>query len=74
MSLTTLRYTQFKVQRLQCIGGHGRSAPYRITTYCGAEFGSFGEIMMPSIEAFNAASYDQQRSRGLSRLKEIFSR
>jgi hypothetical protein len=72
MSLTTLRFTQFKVQRLQCIGGHGRAAPYRITTYNGPEIGSFGDVMEFTVEASNAAIFEGPGLHGLKRLLGMF--
>jgi len=75
MSLTTLRFTQFKVQRLQCIGGRGRAAPYRITTYNGLEIGSFGDVMEFKVEASNAAIFESPGLlHGLKRLLGIFGR
>lgn len=74
MSTTTLRFTQFKVQRLQCIGGHGRVAPYRITTYHGTEIGSFGEVMERATVASNAAAFDQPKVTGIKRLLSAFRR
>lgn len=76
MSLMTLQLTQFKVQKLQCIGGEGRAAPYRITTYHGMNLGSFGEIMEAEQEATNAASFERVHTgfmaQGLKRLLGIF--
>jgi len=68
MSLTTLRFTEFKVQRLQCIGGHGRAAPYQITTYDGLEMGAVGEVMEFTVEAANAATFEKRRFHGLKQL------
>ena len=61
MSMTTLRLTQFTVQKLQCIGSRGRAAPYQITTYEGAEVGAFGEILPLEVEASNAAVFKKSR-------------
>lgn len=76
MSLMTLQLTQFKVQKLQCIGGEGRAAPYRITTYEGMDLGSLGEVMEAEQEAMNAASYERIKTglmpQGLKRLLGIF--
>jgi len=73
MSSITLRFTQFKVQRLQCIGGHGRIAPYRITTYHSTEIGSFGQVMETAAEASNASEFDNPKITGLKRLLNLFN-
>ena len=57
MTLTKLQLTQFQVQKLQCIGGEGRAAPYRITTFRGMEVGSFGTIRESELVAANAPSF-----------------
>ena len=57
MTLTKLQLTQFQVQKLQCIGGEGRAAPYRITTFRGMEVGSFGAIGKSELAAANAPSF-----------------
>jgi len=72
MTLTTLRFTEFKVQRLQCIGGHGRAAPYQITTYNSFEIGAFGEVMEFTVEAANAAVFEKPRLRALKHLLAKF--
>jgi len=78
MSLTALQLTEFKVKKLQCMGGEGRAAPYRITTYSGMELGSTGEIMEFIVEAGNDPSFEQRAGnplvRGLSRLISPFKR
>jgi len=72
MSSTTLRLTQFKVQRLQCIGGNSRIAPYHITTYYGEELGEFGEVMTTTAAAGNGPVFEQSGLRGLKRLLAMF--
>ena len=67
MSLTALQLTQFKVEKLQCMGGEGRAAPYRITTYSGMELGSTGEIMEFVVESGNDSAYEQSRVNVLLR-------
>jgi len=74
MSSTTLRFTEFKVQRLQCIGGHGRSAPYRITTYLSTEIGTFGHIMDTAMEASNASAFERQKIAGIKSLLKALRR
>jgi hypothetical protein len=73
MSLSILRLTRFKVQRLQCIGGQGRATPYRITTYNGMELGSFGEIASPFAPASNAGTFKKVSWHRLQRLWSTFS-
>ena len=68
MSSNTLRLTQFKVQRLQCIGGQGRVAPYHITTYEGSTLGTFGEIVDPACAAGNMDTFERPAVRCLKRL------
>jgi hypothetical protein len=72
MSLTTLRFTEFQVQRLQCAGGHGRAAPYQITTYNSLEMGAFGEVMEFTVEAANSAIFEKRRFRVLKQLLAKF--
>jgi hypothetical protein len=74
MSLTTLRLTQFKVQKLQCIGDRRRAAPYRITTYDGMELGSFGAVMESETEASNAADFARHGFHGMRHLLKVFGR
>ncbi len=73
MSSSILRLTQFQVQRLQCIGGGSRTAPYRITTYHGVELGSLGEVMQPLTAASNAPVIEHSGLQGLKRLLTRFS-
>jgi hypothetical protein len=74
MSLTTLQLTQFKVQKLQCIGDRRRAAPYQITTYDGMELGSFGVVMEPAMEASNATDFAHHGFHGMRRLLKVFGR
>ena len=74
MSLTTIQLTQFQVERLQCIGGGGRAAPYRITTYRSTELGSFGKVMETAAEAGNASNFRLSGFQGIKRLLSVFSR
>lgn len=67
MSLTALQLTQFKVEKLQCMGGEGRAAPYRITTYCGMQLGSTGEIMEFVVESANDSVFEPYSSNPLAR-------
>lgn len=60
MSLKTIELTEFTVERLQCVGGEGRAAPYRITTYRGMELGILGEIMSEVAHSANS-TFNQRR-------------
>lgn len=60
MSQSTLRLTQFQVEKLRCMGGAGRASPYRITTYRGMELGSVGPIAQYGWEASNAERFDNR--------------
>jgi hypothetical protein len=42
MSLTTIKLTEFRVEKLRCIGGQGRSSPYRISLFEGSTLGEMG--------------------------------
>ena len=55
MSSSTLQLTQFKIQKLRCIGGQGRATPYRITTYRGMELGTVGQVMDSTEDAINSS-------------------
>lgn len=72
MSVTTLRLTQFKVQKLQCIGGQRRAAPYQITTYDGMELGSVGLVMETVMEASNATNFTRPGFQAVRRLLKVF--
>jgi hypothetical protein len=74
MSLTIVRLTHFQVERLRCIGGQGRSTPYRITTFHDAEIGILGKVMEPTTQAGNASMYDKTGWQGLKRLLTTFRR
>jgi len=67
MSLTILRFTEFQVQRLQCIGGQSRATPYRITTYHGMEIGTFGKVAEAFTEASNSGMSKWTALHGLKR-------
>ena len=58
MSSSILQLTQFKIQKIRCIGGQGRAAPYRITTYRGMELGTIGQVMDLPEDAINAPIYE----------------
>jgi len=76
MSLTTIKLTQFRVEKLQCIGGEGRSSPYRINAYEGGtlgEMGSVAESMAGQMaEAANHESFEHYGPLGFKRLLTMF--
>ncbi len=81
MSLTTIKLTGFRVEKLQCIGGEGRSSPYRITVYEGCALGKMGSVAASvakemaeaaNLEAANNDSFEHQGSRGFKRLLTMF--
>lgn len=59
MSQNSVQLTRFQVERLQCIGGEGRAAPYRITTYPGRDLGLQGQVMDADLEALNGPSSER---------------
>jgi len=44
MSLTTIKLTEFRVEKLRCIGGQRSSSPYRITLFEGGTLGKMGSV------------------------------
>jgi len=74
MPSTTLRLTEFVVQRLRCIGGQGRAAPFQITTYHGIELGSLGTVIEAGTPAANTATFERSGPFRLSCLLGRLSR
>jgi len=81
MSLTTIKLTEFRVEKLQCIGGEGRSSPYRITVYEGGALGEIGSVTVSvaeemaeagNLEAANQDSFEQEAPIGFKRLLTMF--
>lgn len=73
MKPQVIRLTEFREQKLRCIGGDGRATPYQITTSMGREIGTFDQILMP-VEIVSAnTGIDQPRPSLLRRLATIFS-
>ena len=81
MSLTTIKLTQFRVEKLQCIGGEGRSRPYRINAYEGSTLGEIGSVApsvakeMPegaNLESANNGSFEHHGPTGFKRLLSMF--
>lgn len=58
MSQSTLRLTQFQVEKLRCMGGAGRASPYRITTYRGMNLGTTGSVAQYGWQAANTPHYE----------------
>ncbi len=63
MSQSTLRLTQFQVEKLRCMGGAGRASPYRITTYRGMNLGIVGPVAEYGWEATNDEQFDNRLVR-----------
>jgi len=83
MSLTTIKLTQFRVEKLQCIGGEGRSSPYRITVYEGGALGEIGSVTesvaeemaeAAHLEAANHGRFEQHGAMGFKRLLTMFGK
>ncbi|HLF29708.1 MAG TPA: hypothetical protein VI566_01620 [Xanthomonadales bacterium] len=60
MSQITIQLTRFQVEKLQCIGGAGHAAPYRVTTYQGMDLGAVGVVMDSNVDAANTADNDRK--------------
>jgi hypothetical protein len=58
MSQNSVQLTHFQVERLQCIGGEGRAAPYRITTYQGQDLGIQGKVIDANLEGANGPRFE----------------
>jgi hypothetical protein len=74
MSLTTIRLTEFQIEKLRCMGNAGRSSPYRITTYPGIALGETGPVAGSMLQAANQDSFEHRRSLGFKRLLNLFGR
>jgi hypothetical protein len=74
MSSNAIQLTQFRVEKLKCIGGEGRAAPYRITTYRGLDLGSFGVVSGFTEEACNSSSYQAENKSLLTRILNLIRR
>lgn len=73
MKPQVLRLTEFREQKLRCIGGDGRATPYQITTSAGRVLGTLDQIL-PSdgVESANSR-IDQPRPSLFRRLATIFT-
>jgi hypothetical protein len=72
MSLTTLKLTEFQVEKLQCIGAGDRGNPYRISTYNGIKLGSVGTVAEAVLEAANQDSFEIRGLHSFKRLLKVF--
>jgi hypothetical protein len=66
-----IRLTEFREQKLRCIGGDGRATPYQITTSMGRELGTFDQILPPPEIVSANSRIDQTRPSLLRRLAKI---
>jgi hypothetical protein len=73
MKAQVIRLTEFREQKLRCIGGDGRATPYQITTSVGRELGRFDQILPPADIVSANSRIDQQQPSLLRRLATIFS-
>lgn len=73
MSQQSIQMTQFQVEKLQCIGGEGRAAPYRVTTYQGQDLGFEGKVMDAHLEAANGARFQRKPFDFLARMLHTFN-
>lgn len=74
MSRSTLRLTQFQVEKLRCIGGSGLASPYRITTYRGMKLGQIGPVAQYGWVGSNTAQFDSKLWSACKQLVHALSR
>jgi hypothetical protein len=85
MSLTTIKLAEFRVEKLRCIGGQGRSSPYRITLFKGSTLGQMGSVTASvaeemarelaeagNLESANQDNFEQHSPKGFKRLLHMF--
>lgn len=68
-----VRLTEFREQKLRCIGGDGRATPYQITTSDGRVLGTIEQILPPSEIVSANSRITQHRSSLFRRLATIFA-
>lgn len=68
-----VRLTEFREQKLRCIGGDGRATPYQITTSEGRVLGTIDQILPPSEIVSANNRIDLQRPSLFRRLATIFA-
>lgn len=68
MKTQVIRLTEFREQKLRCIGGDGRATPYQITTSAGRALGTFDQILPPAEIVSANSGIDQSRPSLLRRL------
>jgi len=73
MKAKVIRLTEFREQKLRCIGGGGRATPYQITTSVGRELGTFDQILPPTEIVSANGQLDEFRPSLLRRLAAIFN-
>ena len=74
MTLNAIQMTQFKVEKLKCIGGEDLAAPYRITLYQSIELGVLGVVPDWETDADNSATIENPKSRFATSLQKLFGR
>ena len=68
-----IRLTEFREQKMRCIGGEGQAAAYQITTVAGRELGTICQILPhPELKSANRDS-DSNRPSLLRRLANILA-
>ena len=73
MNPQIIRLTEFREQKLRCIGGEGRATPYQITTSVGRVLGTIDQILPPPEIVSANSRFDQSRPSLLRRLAKIFT-
>lgn len=73
MKAQVIRLTEFREQKLRCIGGDGRATPYQITTSAGRVLGTFDQILQPAEIVSANSRIDRNRPSLLRRLATMFN-
>ncbi len=79
MSVSAVRITYFKADRIACAGAQRETSPYRVTTYRGPQLGLLGAIPamicrlheLKSAEAANSNRYENPAPSLLERLTRL---
>lgn len=72
MSVSTIRMTEFYVEKLRCVGSQGNINPYRITVYDGLSLGKVGPVADITLEAANHDKFDELPLTSFKRLLNMF--
>ena len=72
MQVSVIRLTEFREQKLRCIGGDGRATPYQITTSAGRVLGRIEQIIPPSEIVSANGRFTQPGLSMLRRLTTLF--